>query len=51
MSGRLLVLYQAGADPHVNDPLGGFLTTEEMMREALSSTLPLVPAGPPARAW
>jgi acetoin utilization deacetylase AcuC-like enzyme len=25
-----LVLYQAGADPHVNDPLGGFLTTEEL---------------------
>ena len=24
-----LVLYQAGADPHVNGPLGGFLTTEE----------------------
>ncbi len=25
-----LVLYQAGADIHVNDPLGGLLTTEEM---------------------
>lgn len=25
-----LVLYQAGADPHVDDPLGGMLTTEEM---------------------
>lgn len=25
-----LVLYQAGADPHVDDPLGGLLTTEEM---------------------
>jgi acetoin utilization deacetylase AcuC-like enzyme len=25
-----LILYQAGADPHVNDPLGGFLTTEEL---------------------
>lgn len=25
-----LVLYQAGADPHVADPLGGFLTTEEL---------------------
>ena len=23
-----LLLYQAGADPHVNDPLGGWLTTE-----------------------
>lgn len=25
-----LVLYQAGADLHVNDPLGGLLTTEQM---------------------
>lgn len=25
-----LVIYQAGADVHVNDPLGGTLTTEEM---------------------
>lgn len=25
-----LVLYQAGADIHVNDPLGGLLTTEQM---------------------
>jgi len=25
-----LILYQAGADPHVDDPLGGMLTTEEM---------------------
>ncbi|MBK7005541.1 MAG: hypothetical protein IPH37_10705 [Burkholderiales bacterium] len=25
-----LVLYQAGADIHVNDPLGGILTTEQM---------------------
>lgn len=25
-----LVLYQAGADAHVDDPLGGFLTTEQM---------------------
>jgi acetoin utilization deacetylase AcuC-like enzyme len=28
--GRGVVLYQAGADCHVDDPLGGFLTTEEM---------------------
>lgn len=27
-----LVLYQAGADPHVDDPLGGYLTTEDMLR-------------------
>jgi len=25
-----LILYQAGADPHINDPLGGILTTEQM---------------------
>ncbi|HWT14247.1 MAG TPA: hypothetical protein VN581_00585 [Patescibacteria group bacterium] len=25
-----IVLYQAGADPHVDDPLGGFLTTAEL---------------------
>jgi acetoin utilization deacetylase AcuC-like enzyme len=27
MAGCSVVLYQAGADPHVNDPLGGWLTT------------------------
>lgn len=27
-----LVLYQAGADMHVNDPLGGLLTTEQMQQ-------------------
>lgn len=27
-----LVLYQAGADPHVDDPLGGFLTTMQLAR-------------------
>lgn len=25
-----LILYQAGADPHINDPLGGILTTRQM---------------------
>lgn len=25
-----LVLYQAGADPHINDPLGGWLTTDQL---------------------
>jgi acetoin utilization deacetylase AcuC-like enzyme len=25
-----VILYQAGADPHVDDPLGGFLTTEQL---------------------
>ena len=26
-----IVLYQAGADPHVDDPLGGFLTTAQLL--------------------
>jgi IMP dehydrogenase/GMP reductase len=31
-----LVLYQAGADPHQNDPLGGWMTTAELReRDAL----------------
>lgn len=25
-----MLFYQAGADPHIEDPLGGFLTTEQM---------------------
>ena len=29
-SGCDVVLYQAGADPHVDDPLGGWLTTEQL---------------------
>lgn len=28
---RCLVLYQAGADMHINDPLGGCLTTEQLL--------------------
>lgn len=27
-----VVLYQAGADPHIDDPLGGWLTTDELRR-------------------
>lgn len=27
-----VLIYQAGADPHINDPLGGWMTTEEMRR-------------------
>lgn len=27
-----LVLYQAGADPHIDDPLGGWLTTDELQK-------------------
>jgi acetoin utilization deacetylase AcuC-like enzyme len=30
-----VVLYQAGADPHIDDPLGGFLTTEQMYQRDL----------------
>jgi acetoin utilization deacetylase AcuC-like enzyme len=31
-----LVLYQAGADPHIDDPLGGWLTTKQLRdRDAL----------------
>lgn len=30
MRGCDVILYQAGADPHVNDPLGGFLTTSQL---------------------
>ena len=29
-SGVQLLIYQAGADPHVNDPLGGTMTTKQM---------------------
>lgn len=30
MSDCDVVLYQAGADPHINDPYGGWLTTDEL---------------------
>ena len=31
-----VVLYQAGADPHINDPYGGWLTTEQLrQRDAM----------------
>jgi acetoin utilization deacetylase AcuC-like enzyme len=30
MMGSDVLLYQAGADPHIEDPLGGFLTTEQL---------------------
>lgn len=36
MRGCDVLLYQAGADPHVDDPLGGFLTTEQLaLRDAI----------------
>jgi acetoin utilization deacetylase AcuC-like enzyme len=31
-SGCDVLLYQAGADPHVDDPLGGWLTTDELKK-------------------
>lgn len=30
MSDCAVVLYQAGADPHIDDPLGGWLTTDQL---------------------
>ena len=30
-----VILYQAGADPHIGDPLGGFLTTEQLFQRDL----------------
>lgn len=30
MSDCNIILYQAGADPHIDDPLGGWLTTEQL---------------------
>ncbi len=32
LSGCDIVLYQAGADPHVDDPQGGWLTTDELRK-------------------
>ena len=26
-----MILYQAGADPHIDDPLGGWLTTRQLL--------------------
>ena len=30
-----VILYQAGADPHIDDPLGGWLTTEQLYERDL----------------
>ena len=30
-----VILYQAGADPHIDDPLGGWLTTEQLFERDL----------------
>ena len=35
MKGCDLILYQAGADPHIDDPLGGWLTTEQLYERDL----------------
>lgn len=35
MSDCDIILYQAGADPHINDPLGGWLTTEQLAERDL----------------
>lgn len=32
VTGCDVVLYQAGADPHIDDPYGGWLTTEELQK-------------------
>ena len=32
MAGCQVILYQAGADPHVDDPLGGLMSSEQMRR-------------------
>lgn len=44
-----IIFYQAGADPHIDDPLGGFLTTEQMRKRdevvfkfAKKNNLPIV---------
>ena len=44
-----LLIYQAGADPHIEDPLGGFMTTAELAERdrivfsgAASACIPLV---------
>jgi acetoin utilization deacetylase AcuC-like enzyme len=35
MKGCDVILYQAGADPHINDPLGGWLTTAQLFERDL----------------
>lgn len=38
IDGVELIIYQAGADPHINDPLGGVMTTDEILvRDAFVS--------------
>ncbi|OZB47637.1 MAG: hypothetical protein B7X60_05745 [Polynucleobacter sp. 39-45-136] len=35
MRGCDVILYQAGADPHINDPLGSWLTTAQLFERDL----------------
>lgn len=50
MSACDIVLCQAGADPHIDDPLGGFLTTEQMTERDAHVFEGLKDRGVPA-AW
>ena len=45
-----VVLYQAGADPHIDDPLGGWLTTKQLHRRDLAVFRVLKEMGIPV-AW
>jgi acetoin utilization deacetylase AcuC-like enzyme len=45
-----LVLYQAGADPHIDDPLGGWLTTDQLYRRDRAVFAGLKELGVPV-AW
>lgn len=45
-----LVLYQAGADPHIDDPLGGWLTTEQLYQRDRAVLMGLRLGGIPV-AW
>ena len=45
-----VVLYQAGADPHIDDPLGGWLTTRELQRRDYLTFRKLAELGIPV-AW
>lgn len=50
LAGCDVVLYQAGADPHVDDPLGGWLTTEQLRERDARVFSALHAAGVPV-AW
>ena len=50
MSDCDVVLYQAGADPHINDPYGGWLTTDELRQRDAVVFDALKAAGVPV-AW